>query len=216
MANTTAWKSRLARYVLILAATLTESGQPAMLQRLNDDDFESLTKAGSTSSSAWLVTFGQRTCNLCVRLRDEMWQIKDELSSKSVMLAHVDIDESPMLQRRFAIKAVPTTILFRRGKMMHFRGGTNTFKELLAFVEKFEEEKADVVPTEPTPLQVIFLRVEMFAWGIVSAAKLSLDYWQQMFSWIYKVLDHVADVVWKFWSTQAMKLMGSGSSRVDL
>ena len=100
------------------------------LQNLTDDNFKKLVKESGKNS---LVQFSASWCAPCRVLKPIMEEISEEMSDK-LNFFYMDIDSSPSTPTLFAIRGVPTLILFDKNgevKTTHV-GATNK-----AHVKKF-------------------------------------------------------------------------------
>ncbi len=69
-----------------------------------------------------LVDFYATWCGPCRAVPPILRKVKDQLDDK-VRIIKIDIDKNPALARRFQVQAVPTLILFRRGRVMWRQSG---------------------------------------------------------------------------------------------
>ena len=79
-----------------------------------------------------LLEFGAVTCQPCKRLEPELAALGQAWAGK-VLLAKVDVDESPALASRFMVMGLPTTILFVKGNAVQSMRG---FVDRRRIVEK--------------------------------------------------------------------------------
>jgi thioredoxin-like negative regulator of GroEL len=66
-------------------------------------------------------------------------QVATELAGR-VKLVKVYVDESPKLQQRFGVQAIPTLMVLRRGQVATRRAGAAPASDLRAWVEKTIKE----------------------------------------------------------------------------
>jgi|TARA_R110002124_G_scaffold149498_1_gene315641 thioredoxin 1 len=69
-----------------------------------------------------LVDFWAEWCGPCKQIGPALEQIADELSGK-VVIAKVNIDDSPMIPSKLGVKGIPTLMLFRDGQMASMKVG---------------------------------------------------------------------------------------------
>lgn len=81
-----------------------------MVQVLNDQDFNTAT----STHSVVLIDFFAEWCGPCKMLAPIVEQLPGKLSN--VLVAKVNIDESPALADRFQITSIPTLVLLKDGK----------------------------------------------------------------------------------------------------
>ena len=93
------------------------------LQNLTDENFSKSIKESEKSS---IVQFSADWCSPCRTLKPIMEEISNEMSDK-LNFFYMDIDSSPSTPTLFAIRGVPTLILFDKNgevKTTHV-GATN-------------------------------------------------------------------------------------------
>tara|TARA_R110000764_G_scaffold202373_1_gene287633 strand:+ start:230 stop:559 length:330 start_codon:yes stop_codon:yes gene_type:complete len=74
------------------------------------------------SSVPVLVDFWAEWCGPCKQIGPALEQIADELAGK-VVIAKVNIDDSPMIPSKLGVKGIPTLMLFRDGQMASMKVG---------------------------------------------------------------------------------------------
>ncbi|MGV9005833.1 MAG: thioredoxin [Brevundimonas sp.] len=74
------------------------------------------------SSVPVLVDFWAEWCGPCKQIGPALEQIADELAGK-VVIAKINIDDSPMVPSRLGVKGIPTLMLFRDGQMASMKVG---------------------------------------------------------------------------------------------
>jgi thioredoxin 1 len=79
---------------------------------LTDGDFDSTLQGASTPV---LVDFWAEWCGPCKRLAPTIDAVAAELDGK-LTVAKLNVDENPNVVGRFAIRGIPTLILFKGGK----------------------------------------------------------------------------------------------------
>jgi thioredoxin 1 len=89
------------------------------VHELGDLNFESTVLQ---ASGTVLVDFTAGWCPPCKKLVPIVERIADEMLGR-VSVGSVDIDACPDLARRFAIRGVPTLVVFREGKEVARRTG---------------------------------------------------------------------------------------------
>jgi thioredoxin 2 len=62
-------------------------------------------------------------------------QVAEQLAGR-VKLVKVNVDNSPRLQQRFGIQAIPTLLIMRDGKVVAQRAGAAPAADLRAWVEQ--------------------------------------------------------------------------------
>ena len=69
-----------------------------------------------------LVDFWAEWCGPCKQIGPALEQIADELSGQ-VVIAKVNIDDSPMVPSKLGVKGIPTLMLFKDGQMASMKVG---------------------------------------------------------------------------------------------
>ena len=69
-----------------------------------------------------LVDFWAEWCGPCKQIGPALEQIADELSGQ-VVIAKVNIDDSPMVPSRLGVKGIPTLMLFKDGQLASMKVG---------------------------------------------------------------------------------------------
>ncbi len=87
-------------------------------------DFERLALA---EGGECVALFGARWCAPAYRLADRLADIADRHSLTALW---VDIDELPVLARRYQVTALPSLVLFRNGQMLAQRIGELCIEDL--------------------------------------------------------------------------------------
>lgn len=86
------------------------------------------------ATGAVLVDFGAPWCGPCKTLEPVVVQVGEELRGK-LSVVKVDIDGTPDLAADLGIMSVPTLMLFKDGKKVGSRAGTQSRAQLLEFVQ---------------------------------------------------------------------------------
>ncbi|HEY8039531.1 MAG TPA: thioredoxin [Polyangiaceae bacterium] len=84
----------------------------ANVLEINDGNFETEV---AQSSVPFLLDFSAVWCGPCKALTPIVEKLADELKGK-VKVGKLDIDDSPGVASKFAIKSVPTILVFKSGK----------------------------------------------------------------------------------------------------
>lgn len=86
------------------------------------------------SSVPVLVDFWAEWCGPCKQIGPALEQIADELSGK-VVIAKVNIDDSPMIPSKLGVKGIPTLMLFKNGAPVDTKVGALSKSQLTAFLD---------------------------------------------------------------------------------
>jgi thioredoxin 1 len=84
----------------------------ANVLEINDGNFETEVLG---SKEPFLLDFSAVWCGPCKALAPIVDKVADELKGK-VRVGKLDIDDSPGVATKFAIKSVPTILVFKNGK----------------------------------------------------------------------------------------------------
>ena len=74
-------------------------------------------------------------CGPCRMVSPALAQVAEQLAGR-VKLVKVNVDNSPRLQQRFGIQAIPTLLIMRDGKVVAQRAGAAPAADLRAWVEQ--------------------------------------------------------------------------------
>jgi thioredoxin 1 len=101
------------------AASMAHQGEPMATVKVTDDSFDADVLKSSTPV---LVDFWAEWCGPCKQIGPALEQIADELSGQ-VVIAKVNIDDSPMVPSRLGVKGIPTLMLFKDGQLASMKVG---------------------------------------------------------------------------------------------
>ena len=87
--------------------------------KVTDDSFEADVLKASVPV---LVDFWAEWCGPCKQIGPALEQIADELAGQ-VVIAKVNIDDSPMIPSRLGVKGIPTLMLFKDGQRAAMKVG---------------------------------------------------------------------------------------------
>ena len=87
--------------------------------KVTDDSFESDVLQ---AQKPVLVDFWAEWCGPCKQIGPALEQISAELAGK-VVIAKVNIDDSPLVPSKLGVKGIPTLMLFRDGQMAAMKAG---------------------------------------------------------------------------------------------
>ncbi|MFN4288468.1 MAG: thioredoxin [Brevundimonas sp.] len=87
--------------------------------KVTDDSFEAEVLR---ASKPVLVDFWAEWCAPCKQIGPALEQIADEMAGE-LIVAKVDIEDSPMTPSKLGVRGVPTLMVFRDGDMVAVRAG---------------------------------------------------------------------------------------------
>ena len=96
-----------------------------------DDDFGDVAERASVLV---LVDMWATWCGPCRMVSPALAQVATELAGQ-VKLVKVNVDDSPKIQQRFEVQAIPTLIALRQGQVAARRSGAAPAADLRAWVE---------------------------------------------------------------------------------
>ena len=74
-------------------------------------------------------------CGPCRMVSPALAQVATEMAGR-VKLVKVNVDDSPKLQQRFGVQAIPTLMVLRHGQVVVRRAGAAPVSDLRAWVEE--------------------------------------------------------------------------------
>jgi thioredoxin 1 len=103
----------------------------ANLKQLTDSEFDTIT-GGDTPC---LVDFWAPWCGPCKAIGPVVEELADEYAGK-VVIAKMNVDENSVTPGKFGIRAIPTIILFKNGKVVDQVTGAVGKTQLVAMLNK--------------------------------------------------------------------------------
>ena len=97
-----------------------------------DDDFAEVAEQSSVPA---LVDLWAPWCGPCRMVSPALEQLATEMAGK-LKLVKVNVDESPKLQQRFGVQAIPTLLLLRNGAVAARQTGAAPPGALRAWLER--------------------------------------------------------------------------------
>jgi thioredoxin 1 len=87
--------------------------------KITDESFEADVLK---SDKLVLVDFWAEWCGPCKQIAPALEQISDELAGK-VVIAKLNIEDSPQTPSRYGVRGIPTLMLFKDGHMVSMKPG---------------------------------------------------------------------------------------------
>ena len=149
----------------LLALVITAvSGQ---IVNLDDRTFEHQTQASSgMTTGSWLLFFKSNRCPHCKKLEPEYYKLSqdEQLTEQGIVLANVNVMESPRTASRFMIRGFPTLVYIHKHRLYRYNGKRDyeAIKEFL--VNGIQAMEGEEIP--PTPSQFKFVLKTIKAVGL--------------------------------------------------
>ncbi|MEN8124213.1 MAG: thioredoxin [Bacteroidota bacterium] len=83
-----------------------------------------------------LVDFKADWCAPCKMMTPILKQVKQNFKDR-IKIVKIDIDKTPAVAQKFAIKGVPTTILFKNGKAVWRQSGVIQANQLISIINNY-------------------------------------------------------------------------------
>lgn len=96
---------------------------------------ETFADVAEKSSIPVLVDFWATWCGPCRMVSPALEQLAGERSGE-LKLVKVDVDRAPLLSQRYAVRAVPTLLLLREGKLLGRQSGAMPIGALRAWADQ--------------------------------------------------------------------------------
>lgn len=100
--------------------------------KITDESFE---KDVLQSDVPVLVDFWAEWCGPCKQIAPALEQISDELGAH-VVVAKLNIEESPTTPSRYGVRGIPTMMLFKGGQMASMKVGAMPKQKILEWLSE--------------------------------------------------------------------------------
>lgn len=100
------------------------------VKTLTDDNFDQESKVGLV-----LVDFWAEWCGPCRRLAPTVDALASEYEGR-ITVAKMNVDENPNVPGRFAIRGIPTLLLFKDGELAETIVGLQSKEAIAATIER--------------------------------------------------------------------------------
>jgi thioredoxin 2 len=97
-----------------------------------DDTFAEVAEAASVPA---VIDLWAPWCGPCRMVSPALEQVATELAGK-IKLVKVNVDESPRIQQRFGVQAIPTLLVLRGGQVVTSRAGAVPAAAIRTWVEQ--------------------------------------------------------------------------------
>lgn len=101
------------------------------IQHVNDADFEELINSDQPS----LIDFWAPWCGPCKAIGPVVEDLAEEYAGK-INVAKMNVDDNPATPGNFGIRAIPTLILFKQGKVVDQITGAVGKNQLVDLIDK--------------------------------------------------------------------------------
>ena len=99
---------------------------------LTDDNFNQHLNGGELPL---VVDFWASWCGPCQTMAPAYEQAAGQIEPRAI-LAKVDTEQNPKLAQRFAIRSIPTLMIFKAGKQVATQAGAMSLPQLVQWIEK--------------------------------------------------------------------------------
>ena len=100
-----------------------------------DADDDSFAEIAEAASLPVVVDLWAPWCGPCRMVSPALAQVATELRGR-IKLVKVNVDDSPKIQQRFAVQAIPTLLVLRHGEVVARQAGAAPAARLRAWIEE--------------------------------------------------------------------------------
>jgi thioredoxin 2 len=102
---------------------------------ITDADDNTFAEVAEAASLPVVVDLWAPWCGPCRMVSPALAQVATELRGR-IKLVKVNVDDSPKIQQRFAVQAIPTLLVLRQGEVVARQAGAAPAARLRAWVEE--------------------------------------------------------------------------------
>ncbi len=100
-----------------------------------DADDDSFAEIAEAASIPVVVDLWAPWCGPCRMVSPALAQVATDLRGR-IKLVKVNVDDSPKIQQRFAVQAIPTLLVLRQGEVVACQAGAAPAARLRAWIEE--------------------------------------------------------------------------------
>src|SRR6202790_1836970 len=100
-----------------------------------DADDDSFAEIAEAASLPVVVDLWAPWCGPCRMVSPALAQVATDLRGR-IKLVKVNVDDSPKIQQRFAVQAIPTLLVLRQGEVVARQAGAAPAARLRAWIEE--------------------------------------------------------------------------------
>ncbi|MBK2124206.1 thioredoxin [Fangia hongkongensis] len=101
------------------------------IENITDQNFEEVTNDGLV-----LVDFWAPWCGPCKMIAPVLDEIANE-KGEAVKIVKLNVDDHPATPQKFAVRGIPTLMLFKNGENVETKVGAATKAQLTALIDKY-------------------------------------------------------------------------------
>ena len=102
---------------------------------ITDADDNTFAEVAEAASLPVVVDLWAPWCGPCRMVSPALAQVATELRGR-IKLVKVNVDDSPKIQQRFAVQAIPTLLVLRHGEVVARQAGAAPAARLRAWIEE--------------------------------------------------------------------------------
>ncbi len=87
------------------------------------------------SEAPVMVDYWAEWCGPCKMIAPVLDEIADEYNEKNLKIAKINIDENPATPQKYAVRGIPTLMIFKDGEVAGTKVGAASKSQLSAFID---------------------------------------------------------------------------------